>query len=96
MITFVLAVHIIVVMLLIVVILLQQGRGGGLIETFAGAESIFGTKTSSFFVRLTVILGILFFATSVSLAWLSKKKAVSVVEKVPLSQEEPAQKGGKK
>ena len=75
--------HIIVAILLIVVILIQQGRGGGLIESLGGAETIFGTKTSSFFVRLTAILASIFFITSLSLNLLSKKKAKSVIEKIP-------------
>jgi preprotein translocase subunit SecG len=73
--------HIIIVILLITVILIQRGRSGGLIEALGGVESIFGTKTSSFFVKLTVVLAILFFLTSISLAYLSKQRGKSLIEK---------------
>jgi preprotein translocase subunit SecG len=73
--------HIIVVILLIAIILIQRGRSGGLIEALGGVESIFGTKTSSFFVKLTVILAILFFLTSISLAYLSKQRSKSLIER---------------
>ncbi|RLG29762.1 preprotein translocase subunit SecG [Methanosarcinales archaeon] len=82
MITLVLTIHIITAILLILTILVQQGRGGGLIESFGGAESIFGTKTSSFFVKLTSILAAIFFLTSFTLAYLSKRQTKSVVERL--------------
>ncbi|MBU0693247.1 MAG: preprotein translocase subunit SecG [Candidatus Omnitrophica bacterium] len=74
--------HIIIVIGLIGMILVQRGRSGGLVEALGGVESIFGTKTSSFFVKVTVILAILFFITSISLAYLSKEKGKSLMEKV--------------
>ncbi len=77
----ILTLHIIVVVALIGVILIQRGRSGGLIEALGGVESIFGTKTSSFLVRLTVILAIIFFLTSISLAYLSKQRGRSLLEK---------------
>ena len=78
----ILALHIIVVIALIGIILIQRGRSGGLVEALGGVESIFGTKTSSFFVKLTVTLVILFFLTSISLAYLSKQKGKSLLESV--------------
>lgn len=77
----VLALHIIVSILLIGVILIQRGRGGGLVEALAGAESLFGTKTSSFLVRTTTVLVVLFFITSTTLAFLSKQRGLSLLEK---------------
>ncbi|MFH1768694.1 MAG: preprotein translocase subunit SecG [Candidatus Omnitrophota bacterium] len=85
--SFVLAVHIIVVVILICIILVQRGRSSGLIEAFGGVESIFGTKTNSFFVKVTVVLSVLFFLTSISLAYLSKEKSKSLFERVNLSDE---------
>ena len=76
----VLILHIIVSLALIGIILIQRGRSGGLIEALGGVESIFGTKTSSFFVKLTVTLVVLFFLTSISLAYLSKQKSKSLLE----------------
>ena len=77
----VLVVHVIVVVGLIGMILVQRGRSGGLVEALGGVESIFGTKTSAFFVKLTVILAICFFLTSISLAYLSKEKGRSLMGK---------------
>ncbi len=76
----VLTIHVIVVIALVGIILIQRGRSGGLIEALGGVESIFGTKTSSFFVKVTVVLAILFFITSLSLAYLSKQKGKSLLE----------------
>ncbi len=77
----VLSIHIIVALSLIGMILIQRGRSGGLIEALGGVESIFGTKTSSFLVKTTVILAISFFLTSISLAYLSKEKGKSLMDK---------------
>ena len=35
---------------------IQRGRGAGLVEALAGAESLFGTKTSDYLVKATTIL----------------------------------------
>jgi len=84
--------HILIVILLLGVILIQRGRSGGLIEALGGVESIFGTKTSSFLVKTTVILAILFFLTSLSLAFLSKQREKSLFEKLPARKEKPVSK----
>ncbi len=73
--------HVIIAFSLIGLILIQRGRSGGLVEALGGVESIFGTKTSSFFVKLTVVLAILFFITSISLAYIAKEKGKSVMAK---------------
>jgi len=86
----ILVVHVIVVVALMGMILVQRGRSGGLVEALGGVESIFGTKTSAFFVKLTVILAVGFFLTSISLAILSKEKGKSLMGKyeiLPPSQE---------
>jgi preprotein translocase subunit SecG len=82
----ILILHVLIVIGLLGVILIQRGRSGGLIEALGGVESIFGTKTSSFFVKLTVVLATLFFITSISLAYLSKEKGKSVMEKYKRTQ----------
>lgn len=79
--TIVLIFHILVVIGLMAVILVQRGRSGGLVEALGGVESIFGTKTSAFFVKVTIILAILFFVTSIFLAYLSKEKSKSLMDK---------------
>lgn len=76
----VLTIHTIVCILLILVVLLQAGRGGGLIES-SFAESLFGTKTSSFLVKFTSILATLFLLTCLILTFLSKQKTTSLIEK---------------
>lgn len=73
--------HIFITVGVIGVILVQRGRSGGIIESLGGVESIFGTKTSSFFVKITVVLAILFFVTSISLAYLSKERGKSLLDK---------------
>ncbi len=64
---------------LTIVILVQSGRGGGLTEAFASAESIFGAQTSGFLVKATTVLAVLFLGVSLSLAFLSSKKDQSLM-----------------
>ncbi|MDD2865765.1 MAG: preprotein translocase subunit SecG [Candidatus Omnitrophota bacterium] len=77
----IITIHIIACAMLILIVLVQQGRGGGLIETFSSAESIFGTKTSSFLVKSTTVLAIVFFFTCLALAFMSIQKSRSLVER---------------
>lgn len=70
----VLFIHICVAIVLVGIILIQRGRSGGLVEALGGVESIFGTKTNAMFVKLTVVLAVIFFITSVSLAYLYRVK----------------------
>ena len=68
---FVLAVHVLICFLMIVVILLQSGKGGGLAGAFGGGASatVFGGRgATTVLTRATMILGILFFLTSLTLA----------------------------
>ena len=88
--TLLLLFHVFVVIALIAVILIQRGRSGGLIEALGGVESIFGTKTSAFFVKVTVVLAVLFFVTTISLAYLSKQRGKSLLDKykdIPVQEE---------
>jgi preprotein translocase subunit SecG len=87
---FILFIHITACVLLVIAILMQAGRGGGLTETFQSAESMFGTQTNKFMVRLTVILAAIFLSTSLILALnsskgeqslMANKKLLSVVPK---------------
>lgn len=88
--TFFLIIHVLVVILLIIVIMVQRGRGGGLIEAFSPAESLFGTKTSSFLVKSTAVLAGAFLITSLILTSLSKKRSAPLTEKYKKILEEPA------
>jgi preprotein translocase subunit SecG len=76
----VIAVHVIACALLILIVLIQQGRGGGLIDSLSSAENILGTKTSTFLVKATSILAVIFFFTCLSLAFLSIRKGKSLIE----------------
>ncbi len=69
--TFILVIHAIACILLVLTVLMQAGRGGGLTETFSGAENVFGAQTSDFLVRATSILAGVFFTTSLILAFFS-------------------------
>lgn len=71
MMTFILVIHAIACILLVLAVLMQAGRGGGLTETFSGAENVFGAQTSDFLVRATSILAGVFFTTSLILAFFS-------------------------
>ncbi len=78
--TVLIGIYSIACLLLIFVILVQAGRGGGLVETFSGAESIFGTKTNSFLVKLTAILATIFLCSAILIAYLSKSSSKSLLD----------------
>lgn len=82
---FLLVVHILAAVLLVVAILVQRGRGGGLLESFAGVESMFGTKTSEFLTRITAAFAIIFLFTSVSLALLAARRGRSLIDEKAVS-----------
>jgi len=75
----IIALHVIACVLLITIILVQRGRGGGLLETFSGVESLFGTKTSAFLSRSTSVLAVIFFITCLSLAFLAARQSRSIL-----------------
>jgi len=72
-------VHAVVCLLLITIVLMQSGRGGGLTESFAAAETVFGAKTNEFMIKATVIAGALFLITSLTLAHLSSRAERSLM-----------------
>jgi preprotein translocase subunit SecG len=75
----VIMIHVLACVILITIILIQRGRGGGFIESFAGLESMFGTKTSAFLSRMTSIMAVVFFFTCLGLAFLSLKESKSLM-----------------
>ena len=90
--TFIIVIHTIICLLLITIILMQSGRGGGLTEGFAAAESMFGAKTNIFLIRTTTVLAALFLITCLSLAVLSSKKDKSLMSRMVSQQSKtPAQ-----
>ncbi|MDD5129145.1 MAG: preprotein translocase subunit SecG [Candidatus Omnitrophica bacterium] len=82
MMTFIIILHVIACVVLIILVLIQRGRGAGLVESFAGVESMFGTKTSAFLTRTTTIMSVVFFLTCLSLAVLSVKQSKSLMRSV--------------
>ena len=76
---FVLFLHVTVCVLLVISILMQAGRGGGLAESFASAESMFGTQTNAFMVRVSTVLALIFLVTSLVLAFNASKKERSLM-----------------
>jgi len=82
MMTLVTVIHVIACVVLIILVLIQRGRGAGLVESFAGVESMFGTKTSAFLTRTTTIMSVVFFMTCLSLAVLSVRQSKSLMRDV--------------
>ncbi len=70
------ALHLIVCLCLVAVVLVQSGKGGGLAGgAFGGAtQTVFGGRgATDFITRATVVLGVLFFVTSLSLALMTSR-----------------------
>ena len=70
----VLYIHMLVALLIVVLVLLQRGKGADAGAGFGGGASgtVFGSRgSSSFFSRATAVLATMFFATSLTLAYLS-------------------------
>jgi len=71
--------HAVVSIMLLVIILMQSGRGGGLTESFASAETMFGAKTNEFMIKATTIFASLFLITCLGLAVYSSQKGKSLM-----------------
>jgi preprotein translocase subunit SecG len=85
--TIILSVHVIAAAALIGLVLIQQGQGADAGAAFGSgaSQTLFGSRgAGSFFTRATTSLAIVFFLTSLSLAWMSSKNAEqqSVVDRV--------------
>ena len=89
MMTFLIIVHVTACVVLIALVLIQRGRGAGLVESFAGVESMFGTKTSVFLTRTTTIMSVIFFLTCLALAVLSVKQSKSLMRDVKTVKSKP-------
>ncbi len=77
---FIIVIHVIACVSLIVIVLIQRGKGGGLLESFSGLETMFGTKTSAFLTKTTTIFSVIFFITCLLLTFLSVKRSKSLME----------------
>ena len=87
--------HTAIAVLLIVLVLLQRGKGADAGAAFgAGASgTVFGARgSSSFFSRVTAILATAFFASSLTLAYLSSQRTVgpeSLLDNAPPTESAP-------
>lgn len=103
---FVLLVHVLVALALIGLVIIQQGKGAEIGAAFGSGASntVFGSQgTGGFLFRLTGILALTFFVTSLSLSYLisaehEKAKALAIpvqeqqpVNSMPLPVEVPAE-----
>ena len=76
--TTILTIHIILAVILIILVLVQQGKGADAGAAFgSGASStVFGARGSATFMnKITTIIALSFFVTSLSLAYISSNKA---------------------
>jgi preprotein translocase subunit SecG len=90
--TFVTIFHVLLAVSLITIVLLQRGKGAEAGAAFgAGASgTVFGSQGSaSFLSRTTAVLATLFFATSLTLAYLAGQQEgpVSILESAPAVEE---------
>jgi len=87
---FVLITHTVIALSIIALVLLQRGKGADAGAAFgAGASgTVFGSRgASSFFSRATAVLATAFFASSLTLAYLSSQRSAttdSLVEDAPV------------
>ncbi len=94
--TVVLGVHTFIAVMIIVLVLLQRGKGADAGAAFgAGASgTVFGARGStSFFSRMTAILAVAFFASSLTLAYLSSQTSGmpdSLIEDAPAAEQAEA------
>ncbi len=73
----ILIIHLIISFVLIVLVLLQHGKGADAGANFGGGSSqtVFGGGSSGFMLKLTSVVATIFFATSLSLAYLGAQQA---------------------
>ncbi len=90
--TTILIVHTLIALVLVVLVLIQRGKGADAGAAFGsgGSGTVFGARgSSSFFSRVTAILATAFFATSLTLAYLSTQSSSSpdsLIENLPASE----------
>jgi len=90
--TTILVVHTLIALVLVGLVLIQRGKGADAGAAFGsgGSGTVFGARgASSFFSRVTAILATAFFATSLTLAYLSSQSGSSpdsLIENIPASE----------
>lgn len=86
----VLIVHTLIALAIVVLVLIQRGKGASAGAAFGSGASgtVFGSRGStSFFSRATAILATAFFATSLTLAYISSQQSGltdSLMEEIPV------------
>jgi preprotein translocase subunit SecG len=85
-------IHILACVFLMLVVLIQPGKGGGLgALSGAGAQQVFGGRgAGNFLTKTTWATAGIFFATSMTLAYLSSSTDDSLERKSKLAQEKKA------
>jgi preprotein translocase subunit SecG len=81
--TFILIVHITLALIIIGLVLVQQGKGADAGASFGGgaSQSVFGSQGSSNFLsRATGVFALMFFLTSLALAFYAQVKAENVAD----------------
>ncbi|KPQ03094.1 preprotein translocase subunit SecG [Marinobacter sp. HL-58] len=76
--TLVVVLHVVIAVALVGLVLIQHGKGANAGAAFGGgaSQTVFGSEgSSSFLVRATTLLAIIFFVTSFSLAVFAKQRA---------------------
>ncbi|MCK0155357.1 preprotein translocase subunit SecG [Alcanivorax sp. S6407] len=79
-------VHILTALGLIGLVLIQHGKGADAGASFGGgaSQSVFGSAGSAnFLTRATAILAVLFFVTSLILAWMARQEANGATNYLP-------------
>lgn len=81
MVSIVVAFHVVVCIALTVTVLLQQGKGADIGAVFGGSsQTVFGSSgAGSFLTKLTSALAVVFFATSIFLAYASTNRFTSSI-----------------
>jgi preprotein translocase subunit SecG len=88
----VIGLHVMVCIILSAVVLLQHGKGADIGAVFGGSsQTLFGASgAGNFLTKLTGILALIFFATSLYLAYFSNARVSSSIFDRPLGARSPA------
>ncbi len=79
--TLILLLHISIAVVIVMVVLLQVGKGSGMGAAFGGSsESFFGSSgPSNFLEKATIVGGIIFIVTSLTLAYMSGENRKNIL-----------------
>jgi preprotein translocase subunit SecG len=79
--TIILAIHVLICLVLTVVVLVQQGKGADIGAVFGGSsQTVFGASgAGNVLTRVTGVLAVCFFCTSMYLAYNSTRRVTSSV-----------------